>query len=74
MKLEQFVELIAGEFEETAPELFTPETRFKDLEEWGSLTALSVISVIDDEFEVTVTGADLRKYNTIQDLFVLAQK
>ena len=74
MKLEQFVELIAGEFEETAPELFTPETRFKDLEEWGSLTALSIISVIDDEFDVTVTGADLRKHNTIQDLFELTQK
>jgi acyl carrier protein len=74
MKLEEFVKLIAGEFDETPIELFSTETRFKELEEYDSLAALSIISVIDEEMEVQVTGADLNKVTTLEELFNLAQK
>lgn len=71
MKIENFIETIAGEFDETAPELFKPDTKFKELEEWDSLVALSVIAVIDEEFDLKVTGADLRNSDTLNDLFTL---
>lgn len=71
MKIDNFVELIANEFEETAPELFKPETKFKDLEEWDSLVALSIIAIVDEELEIQITGADLKSCNTLSDLFNL---
>lgn len=73
MTLNEFVKLIAGEFSMTPEETFTPTTRFRELNEWGSLTLLSVISVIDDEMDVQLTGADLRSVNTIEELYNLIQ-
>jgi acyl carrier protein len=71
MTLTEFVEAFAGEFDETPASEFTPDTDFKSLEEWSSLTALSIIAVVEDEMEKTVTGADLRSCKTIEDLYNL---
>jgi len=73
MKIEKFVALIAEEFDETAPELFNPNTRYKELNEWGSLIALSIIAIIDEEFEIRITGADLSNCDTLNDLFTLVE-
>lgn len=71
MSLQEFIEVFAGEFDETPAEAFTPSTVYKELEEWNSLTALSIISVVDDECEKTITGADLRACSTIEELYNL---
>ena len=71
MELKDFIQLLADQFDETAVDLFTPETNFKELDEWSSLVALSVISMIDEELDKQVTGADLRKVATIKELFDL---
>jgi acyl carrier protein len=73
MTLDEFVSAFAAEFDETPEDQFTAETAYKELEEWGSLVALSIISMIDDEFEKTVTGADIRSCNTIKELFELVE-
>ncbi|MDD2594415.1 MAG: acyl carrier protein [Bacteroidales bacterium] len=72
MTLNEFVTAFAEEFDETPIELFTPTTEFKNLDEWGSLTALSIIAMVDEQLEKRITGADLRNSNTIEDLFNLA--
>lgn len=71
MTLEEFVEAFAEEFDETPAEKFTPDTDFKSLEEWSSLTALSIISMIDEQMEKDTTGDDLRECTTIKQLFEL---
>lgn len=71
MTLIEFVEAFASEFDETPIEEFKPCTVFKELEEWSSLTALSIISMVDDQLEKQLTGADIRKSNTIEDLYNL---
>jgi len=73
MELKKFVQLFAEQFDDTPIESFTPSTVFKGLEEWGSLVALSVIAMIDEQFEKRVTGADLRGVSTIEDLYNLIQ-
>jgi acyl carrier protein len=67
--LDEFVQLVANEFEETPVEMFNKDTHYRELEEWGSLLALSVISAVDDELDVIITGADLRSCTTIEDLY-----
>ena len=73
MNLEEFVRCISEENDETPAEQFAADTKFKELEDWGSLTALSIIGVVDEEFDVTITGADIRSCITIEDLYNLIQ-
>lgn len=68
MDMKEFIENFAGEFDETPTEVFTPETDYKSLDEWNSLTALSIISMVDETYDKTITGADLRNHTTIQEL------
>lgn len=73
MTLDEFVKAFAAEFDDTPEEAFKPETNYKELDEWGSLIALSIISMVDDEMDKRVTGADLRNCNTIEELFNLVE-
>lgn len=69
MTLEEFIEKFANEFDETPVENIKADTHFRELDEWGSLLGLSVISMIDDEFDVVITGADIRSCTTVEDLY-----
>ncbi len=73
MTLDEFVKAFAAEFDDTPEETFKPETNYKELDEWGSLVALSIISMVDDEMDKRLTGADLRSCNTIEELFKLVE-
>lgn len=69
MDLKQFIANFAEQFEDTDASEFTPETEFKALDEWCSLIALSIIAMVDEEYDVTLKGDDIRKSKTIQDIF-----
>ncbi len=69
MELNQFIDSFAALFEDTDRSVFTLETHYKELDEWSSLTALSVIAMIDDELDVRVKGDDFRNTTTIEELF-----
>ena len=71
MTLEEFIKLFAAEFDNTAEDVFTAKTTYKSLDEWSSLVALSIISMVDEEFDKRLTGADLRSMDTIEDLYNL---
>ena len=71
MTINEFIEAFAAEFDETPVEDFAAETVFKDMDEWSSLTALSIISMVDDQLDKQLTGADIRSSNTIEDLYNL---
>ena len=73
MDLNQFVALFAEQFDDTPADTFSASTDYKALDEWGSLVALSVISMVDEEFEKRITGADIKKCTTIEDLYNLVQ-
>ena len=73
ISLDEFVKAFAAEFDDTPEEVFKPDTHFRELEEWGSLTALSIISMVDDEADVVITGADIRSCTTIEDLYDIIQ-
>ena len=69
MEIERFIDNFTELFDETDPATITATTRFKDLKEWSSLVALSVIAMIDEEYDVEFRGDDIRGSNTVQDLF-----
>ena len=69
MSLDQFIENFTDLFDETDPDTICASTRFKELEEWSSLFALSVIAMIDEEYDVEFRGDDIRNSSTIEDLY-----
>jgi acyl carrier protein len=69
MRLDEFIENFADLFDETDPDTICATTRFKELKEWSSLFALSVIAMIDEEYDVEFRGDDIRGSNTIEDLY-----
>lgn len=69
MEIKEFIENFAAQFDDTDASVFTPETVFHELEEYSSLIALSLIAMVDEEYDVTLKGDDMRSAVTIQDLF-----
>lgn len=67
--INEFVELFAELFEDIDTSKFAPETDFRDNDEWSSIIGLSVIAMVDDEFDVTLQGDDIKNSNTIQDIY-----
>lgn len=73
MEIKEFIQNFADQFEDTDAIVFTPETVFHDLDEWSSLVGLSLIAMIDDEYDVTIKGDELRAAKTINDVFELVK-
>ena len=69
MELKDFIENFAAQFDDTDASEIKAETVFKELEEWSSLTALSVIAMVDEEYDVKLKGDDIRNAQTVNDLF-----
>ena len=69
MELEKFIVDFADQFEDTDPSQITASTVYKDLDEWSSLLAFSVIAMVRVKYQKTVTGAEIRQCDTIEDLF-----
>lgn len=73
MELTDFVKLFAEQLEETPAEEITKDTKFRELDEWSSLTALSIIAMVDDELDVSLDAEDMKKSVTVEDIFNAVQ-
>ena len=74
MDIQAFINNVADQFDMLSVEL-TPETRFRDLDEWTSLTALLIITMIDDEYDIVLSPEEMRKTHTLQELYdIVASK
>ena len=73
MEMNAFIENFAAQFDDTELDEFKADTKIKELEEWSSLNALSVIAMVDDEYDVTLKGDDVKGVETIEDLFNLVK-
>lgn len=69
MEIKNFIENFAAQFDDTDAVDIKEETVFKELEEWSSLLALSIIAMVDEEYDVCIKGDDIREASTLKDLF-----
>ena len=65
---EKFIELIKDVLEIEDREINMNDT-FREYEEWSSLAYLSVIAMLDEEYDCQIEEADFRKLQTIGDLY-----
>lgn len=67
MLAKEFIEKFAEAIEVEASEL-TNETEFRSLNEWDSMAYLSVIAMIDEEFDMQIEQLEFKKLHTLQAL------
>jgi acyl carrier protein len=73
MELVNFIDNFALQFDETEAIVFQADTKFKELDEWTSLMALSIIAMIDNEYDVVIKSDDIRNSATVKDLFEIVK-
>lgn len=71
MEIKEFIANIAEQFDAVENVDLSGDTRFRELEGYTSLVALMIITMIDEEYGVVLSGDDMKKIVTIQELFDL---
>lgn len=61
--IEKFAEAIEREDE------IKMEDNFRDYDEWSSIAYLSVIAMMDEEYDTQIEQADFKKLRTVRDLY-----
>lgn len=67
--LEEFVALFAEQFDDTDASEIAATTAFHELDEWSSLIGLSIVAMVDEEFDVALKGDDVKNSVTVEDLY-----
>ena len=74
MNKEEFIQKFAEQLEDTDCNTLTFETKFRELDAWNSLVALSVIAMIDEEYDVVLKGNDMASAITLGDLYNVVRR
>ena len=64
----QFLQNFADQFDDE-PEGLTLDTKFRDIEGWASIVALSVMAMCDEEYEVILSANEMESANQISDIY-----
>ncbi len=72
MEIKEFIEKFAECIEVENVDALSPETQFRDLDEWSSLSVILTIAFMDEEFDKQVSNVAIKEANTIQDLYNIA--
>lgn len=71
MDLNDFIKEFANQFDDTDASEIQVDTVFQELEEWSSLTSLSIIAFVKTTYGKNITGKEIRSCETVQELFDL---
>ena len=64
----QFLQNFADQFDDEIEGL-TLETRFRDIDGWASIVALSVMAMCDEEYDVIRSANEMESAEKISDIF-----
>ena len=67
--MKNFIYKFAQALEIDDVESLNADTNFQDLDEWSSLAALSLIAMVDEEYDAVMKAKDIRNAKTIGDLY-----
>jgi len=71
MDINAFMALVAEQYDDVDVAMVTPQTEFRKVEGWTSLVALMIITTIDEECGVVLTGDEMKTATTLQELYNL---
>lgn len=65
--MEKFKELLAEALERE--DVINMEDEFRSYDEWSSIAYLSIIAMMDEEYETQIEEAEFKKLKTVRDLY-----
>ena len=68
MVAKEFIDEFADALEMEDVETLSTETVFRELEEWSSLAYLSIIAMIDENYDTQIENAEFKQLKTIGDI------
>lgn len=71
MDLKSFIENFADQFDDVEVNDIQADTVYQEIEEWSSLTAMSLIAMSKTIYGKTITGREVRSCKTVEDLYNL---
>lgn len=71
MEMQEFIKNFGNQFDDTDVSEFSPETKFRELEEWSSLNALAVLNMIGKKYTIILKPDEMKTANTVQELYDL---
>ncbi len=71
-EFKEFVEKFVDALEIEESSELSRESYFRELEEWGSLSAMMLIAMIDEEYGKSIGDKEIKVAETLEDLFKLA--
>lgn len=69
MDIQEFINHFEDVFDDTDISTLKPETNFRELDEWSSMSALATMAMVSDEYDVELTADEMRNNSTFIDLF-----
>jgi acyl carrier protein len=73
MQLQQFIIDFIDAIDVEAISPLNAETIFRELDSWDSLAALSLMAMIDDKYQTSLTANEMHLTNTLGELYTLIQ-
>jgi len=71
MELQEFIKGFANQFDDTDISEIIETTKYRELEEWSSLTAMSVIAFVRTQYGISISAEEIRSCSAVKDLFDL---
>lgn len=71
MNIEEFIKKLEFELDDIDNGILKINTRFRELEQWDSMSALIIISMADKYFGKIINLEEFKKANTILELYNL---
>lgn len=73
MEIKEFINKFAEMLEIEDVDSLTPETEFRDLDEWSSISVMEFIAFADENYGKQVGDIHIKPCQTIQDLYNLVK-
>ena len=68
MQIEDLLEMVKTELPESK-DLITADTNFRQLEEWDSLTGMSIVVLLEENYNVSIDEKAFKSFDTFSDIF-----
>ncbi len=69
MEFKEFAEIFAEALDLDNPNKVKPELKFREFDDWSSLSSLNLITSVDEQYGFTFDSSDIKNSSTVGELF-----
>ena len=69
VEVNEFLQNFADQFDDTEVSQLNLDSVMRDLDEWSSMIALSIMAMCDEEYDVILSANEMEMANKIADVY-----